>query len=163
MLSSVLDSEEDINVLTDRLIRKIQGCIASTFKKVRTTKNKKSKLDSLYEKLSDLKEDESISDNMKVNYVVEEIARKYNRIFGKLANTKHQDKINQQSFWKLKKDICPKSTNPPSVMLDRCGNIITSDKAIRARAVEVYQERLKGNKIKKHLKEREDEINQLCE
>ena len=144
MLSSVLDSEEDINVLTDRLIRKIQGCIASTFKKVRITKNKKSKLDSLYEKLSNLKADGTLPDNMKVNKVVEEIAEqeeaKYNRIVGKLANTKHQDKLNQQSFWKLKKKICPKSTDPPSVMLDRCGNIITSNKAIRARAVEVFQE-----------------------
>ena len=167
MLSSVLDSEEDINVLTDRLIRKIQGCIASTFKKVRITNNKKSKLERLYEKLSELKEDEREEAKIEVAKVVEEIAEqeqeKYKRIVTKLANTKHQDKLNLQSFWKLRKEMCPKANNPPSVMLDRHGNVLTSNKAIKERAVEAYTERLKGNKMKEHLKQKEDEINDLCE
>ena len=167
MLSSVLDSKEDINVLTDRLIRKIQGCIASTFKKVRITNNKKSKLERLYEKLSELKEGEREEAKTEVAKVVEEIAEqeqeKYKRIVAKLANTKHQDKLNLQSFWKLRKEICPKANNPPSVMLDRHGNILTSNKAIKERAVEAYTERLKGNKMKMHLKPKEDEINDLCE
>ena len=54
MLSSVLDSNENIDVLTNRLIKKIQGCIATTFKKVRVTNNKKGKLEKLYAKLGEL-------------------------------------------------------------------------------------------------------------
>ena len=41
--------------------------------------------------------------------IVEEIAEreheKYNRIVTKLANTKHQDKLNVQSFWKILRDL----------------------------------------------------------
>ena len=110
MLSSVLDSDEHINLLTDRLIRKIHGCIASTFKKVRITNNKKSKLERLYGKLSELKEDKNIDAKQEeVAKIVEKIAEqeheKYNRIVTKLSNTKHQDKLNVQSFWKILRDL----------------------------------------------------------
>ena len=41
MLSSVLDSEDDIDTLTRRLVKKINGCIAINFKKVRINTAKK--------------------------------------------------------------------------------------------------------------------------
>ena len=41
MLSSIIESKEDINVLTKRLIKKINGCIAMNFKKVRINTSKK--------------------------------------------------------------------------------------------------------------------------
>ena len=47
MLSSVLESKEDINVLTKRLIKKINGCIAMNFKKVRINTSKKGAEDKL--------------------------------------------------------------------------------------------------------------------
>jgi hypothetical protein len=55
MLSSVLDSEENINILTKRLIKKINGCIAMNFKKVRMSQNKRSISEILHDKLSNLK------------------------------------------------------------------------------------------------------------
>ena len=48
-------------------------------------------------------------------------------------------------------------------MLDKKGNHLTSDKAISERAVEVYVDRLEGNKIKPHLNEMEKDVNKLCE
>jgi hypothetical protein len=42
-------------------------------------------------------------------------------------------------------------------------HLITSDKALQQRALEVYQERLKGNIMEPHLKDLEDDTNDLCE
>ena len=166
MLSSVLDSDEDINVLTDRLIRKIEGCIASRFKKVRVTRNKKGKLKNLYTRLSELKAGGSQAKEAEINKVLEDIANheqsKYNRVVEELAKTKHQDKFNQQSFWKIKKKMSPNKIDPPSVMLDSHGNIMTHNKSIRNRAVEVYKDRLTANKMKEHLADKEEEVNELC-
>ena len=47
MLSSIIESKEDINVLTKRLIKKINGCIAMNFKKVRINTSKKGAEDKL--------------------------------------------------------------------------------------------------------------------
>ena len=167
MLSSVLDSNEDINVLTERLIRKIQGCIATTFKKVRVTHNKKGKIEKLYAKLSDLKDNKKESAQEKANKIMEEISShkqsRYQRVVEEIAKTKHQDKLDQQSFWKIKKKMCPERKDPPSVMFDSSGNILTENKSIGVRALEVYKERLQANKMKDHLANREEEINKLCD
>ena len=48
-------------------------------------------------------------------------------------------------------------------MNDKHGNLISSDKALKERALEVYKERLSGNKIEKHLEELERDTNLLCE
>jgi hypothetical protein len=50
-----------------------------------------------------------------------------------------------------------------SAMYDAHGNIITSKNAIKARALYVYTDRLKGNKIEEHLEEHEEEVDKLCE
>ena len=44
-----------------------------------------------------------------------------------------EEKIDAQTFWKIKKRLFPKSMDPPSVMMDKDGNILTTDKAIENR------------------------------
>ena len=48
--SSVLDSEDYIDTLTKRLVKKINGCIAINFKKVRINTVKKTPLEKLMKK-----------------------------------------------------------------------------------------------------------------
>ena len=94
---------------------------------------------------------------MPLKKVVEEIAEyeleKCRQVLEDLKNTKHEDKLNTQQFWKLKKKVCPRNQDPTTVMLDKKGNHLTSNKAISERAVEVYVDRLEGNKIKPHFKQ----------
>ena len=74
-----------------------------------------------------------------------------------------EGKIDAQKFWKIKKRLFPKSMDPPSVMMDKDGNLLTTDKAIENRAIEVYKERLEPNEIQEHLKAYEETNNKLCE
>ena len=167
MLSSVIDSNEDINTITRRLIKKINGCIAMIFKKVRITQHKTSKSERLHDKIRKLKGliDEESKDAL--DKVVEELAEheqeKYEEVLEELKKTNHEDKLDTQQFWKIRKKVSPTNKDPPSVMMDSHGNILTSNKAISDRALEVYVDRLKGNKMKPHLIQMEEEVNQLCE
>ena len=48
-------------------------------------------------------------------------------------------------------------------MLDNNGNLLTTNSAIKERAVEVYSKRLEPNIIEENLEEYEDETNKVCE
>ena len=72
-------------------------------------------------------------------------------------------KIDSQRFWKIKKKVFPKSKDPPSAMLDKFSNLLTTQESIEARALEVYSERLQPNAIKEHLKSLEENTNNLCD
>ena len=64
-----------------------------------------------------------------------------------------EGRIDAQKFWKMKKRLFPKNNDPPSAMLDKDRNIITSKKEIEQRAIDVHTNRLKTNEIKENLKD----------
>ena len=47
-------------------------------------------------------------------------------------------------------------------MLDGKGNLLTENKAIERRAIEVYKQRLAGNNIVENLADLEKDTNKLC-
>ena len=103
--------------------------------------------------LRNKKDEESIA---KLAKVVEAIAdateNNFNKIKDELSKIKPDEgKLSQRELWKLKKKLCPKSRDPASAMNDANGNVLTSDNAIQKRALEVYNERLKGNPMESHL------------
>ena len=71
--------------------------------------------------------------------------------------------MNAKKLWKMKKKLCPKIRPPPTAMLDSKGNLLTTDKAIEERAIEVFEKRLEGNEMEDNLKELEYDTNKLCE
>ena len=150
MLSSVFDSEDYLNILTQRFIKKLDGCIKHNFKKVRVSNHKPSDEEKLYQKMRELKGKEDDHSVNKMKEVIEAIAlnaeKKYDKVVKELENMKPDGrKINSQKFWKLKKSICPKTREPPAAMMDKQGNLLTNNKAIEERAIEVFTERLKPN------------------
>ena len=168
MLSSTIDEEGDIDQVIDRFIKKVNGSIALNFKKVRINKNRVEKNDTLYDKMRQLK-DKTDQDSMEeLNKVKEAIAEQQNSNLNKLkeelSKVKHPEgKIDAKQLWKLKKRLCPKLVAAPSAMKDASGNFIRSAKALQERALDVYSKRLKGNIIKSHLKELEEDVNTLFE
>ena len=168
MLSSVFDAQEDLNLLTHRFIKKLDGCIKMCFKKVRLSNTKETEEEKLYNKLAMLKLKDDDESKEAVANVIEDIAKaaeaKYTKVMEELSKMKPDEgKIDAQKFWKIKKKLCPKSREPPSAMLDKGGNLLTTEKAIQDRALEAYMERLKPNKIEKHLESYEEAANTLCE
>ena len=168
MLSSVFNSDDNLNILTNRFIKKLDGCIKHCFKKVRVSNNKPSDASKLYDKMRELKGKQDEESKKELEKVIEAIAEhaegNYRKVTTEL-NTMNPEggKINTQKFWKLKKKICPKSRDPPAAMFSSKGDLLTNKKDIEERAVEVYTDRLKPNKIVEHLESYEETENKLCE
>ena len=100
--------------------------------------------------------------------VIEQIAQQSKNNCNKIKEALTQIKpekgpVNSKQMWKLGKKLFPRSREPSSAMLDEKGNILTSDKAIKERALEVFAKRLEPNKIEPHLKRLEEDTNTLCE
>ena len=115
-------------------------------------KYKESEEEKLYKKMRLLKESDGEDNKEAINEVVEAIAKvaetKYKQVIEELNHMKPEEgRIDAQKFWKMKKKLFPKSRDPPSAMLDKDGNMLTTDAAIEKRALEVYSQRLKANDI----------------
>ena len=144
MLSSVFDSNENINVLTNRFIKKLDGCIKVNFKKVRLNRNKPTQYENLYNQLRELKGKEDKESINQIKKVIEAIAKeaekKYYKVVEELKTMKPDGgKINSHKFWNLKKKICPKSKDPPSAMIDKDGNLLTTHEDIEKRQLRYTQ------------------------
>ena len=169
MLSSIFDDTlANIDALTDRLVKKINGCVAVSFKKRRVCLNKKEDKYSPYDRLRELKgkdDEESKTELAKVIQTIAENAEEnFNKLKSELEAIKDDSgKLDAHKLWKLRKKMCPNNRDPPTAMLDKQGNLLTSDESITNRALEVYSERLANNKIKPHLEEFENDTNTLCE
>ena len=103
MLSSVFDSSEDINVITNRFIKKLDGCVKVIFIKVRINRNKPTQYEKLYNELRDLKGKKDPESVNRLKEVIKEIAeeaeQKYKKVVKELKEMKPDGrKITSQVF-----------------------------------------------------------------
>jgi hypothetical protein len=87
----------------------------------------------------------------------------FKKLKEELSKIKTNAGLNPKQLWKLRKKMCPMNRDPPTAMEDKHKNLLTSDEAIKNRALEVFAERLENNIMKPHLKDLEDDTNVLCE
>ena len=152
MFSTIFDGSNDINILTERLIKKINGSIATNFTKRRIAfKDAATKDDNLYKSMRELKGKTDEKSGGKMKEITDALAEKAEQNFVKLkeelSKIKTNGVIDAKQMWKLRKKMCPNSRDPPTAILDRHGNLLTSDEAIENRALEVFTERLDNNTI----------------
>ena len=54
-------------------------------------------------------------------------------------------------IWKLKKQLCPQSRDPPADMMDEDGNLVTNVETIKDMAAKAYKHRLRNRPIKEGM------------
>ena len=75
-LSSIFDSSETIDDLTDRLVEKINGCVSMSFKKIRVSDRKKEEKETLLDRMRELKGKTDLKSKNELKNVVKEIAER---------------------------------------------------------------------------------------
>jgi hemerythrin superfamily protein len=75
MLSSIFDSSDDINILAKSFLKKLDGCIAINFKKIRVSHTKESDEDKLYKKMRELKDKEDNKSKTELDNIIKDIAK----------------------------------------------------------------------------------------
>ena len=79
---------DNVNILTQRFIRKLDGCIKTNFRKIRVNKANKSKEEYLLDKLRNLKANKDADSLKEVDHIIGEIAKigeeKYTKVLKEL-------------------------------------------------------------------------------
>ena len=169
-LSKVFDENDDLNKLTEKFMKRLNKTIGNCFKKVRITNKLDKDKEELFAKWKVLKNETSEKGKYECEKIEKELAEKYaeeyfNKINEKTASIESEEGgIHSGKLWKLKKEIFPKSRDPPTAMVDPVsGNILTSEEKIEAAAIEVYKNRLRNKPIKDNLTHIKDAKELLCE
>ena len=172
-LSAVFDEEGDVNTLAEKFIKRLNKTIAKCFKKVRIKNKTNVNREDDFTKWRELKKNNNKSDNNSKleieeleNRLAEEYAKEYfDKIKENVGNIECEDGgINSGRLWDLKKNIFPKSREPPTAMKHpKTGNILTTDDKINEVAVDVFSERLESAPIKKELEHIKDAKEILCD
>ena len=124
-MSKIFDSKKDINILTKKFLKRLNGCISECFSKNRSTKKGNNKITKLYEQLHIMK---GKNNDEKVKHIEDEIAKE--TIETIMQETKGIDPqeggFSTGHMWKLKNKIIPKPINVPTAMKNPEGKLCTS-------------------------------------
>ena len=143
-------------------------CSKNINKKIRIADRPDKEVEELFKQrtaLRNKKDEQSIKDLEVVENKLAEMVAKdnYEKIIDEVGKIDCQEVgINSSQLWKLKKKLSPKCRDPPTAMLDNEGNLITSELAIEALAVETYKKRLENREIKDDLKNLQKDKEELC-
>ena len=165
-LSKIFDTEKDLNVQTKKFLKRLNGFVNQSFKKVKITNKPDKVLESLYNKRRILRSQTSESSKLELAKVDEELAERYSekmfkQIKDELEDIESEDGgFNSGKLWKLKKKLSPNNADPPTAMKDPKGNLLTTDTEVKNEAVKhylrVFKDKPMENKLS-HLKQpRED-------
>ena len=167
-LSSAFSSSDNINIYTRMFLKSLNQCVQKCFRKIRVTDKPNMEIEELFSKRRTLRN----KNDPKSICELEEIERKladmcaetnYEKIKEEIDSIKSEDGgVHYGQLWKLKKKLSPKCRDPPTAMLDKHGNLVTSEQAIEALAVETYRKRLENRVIKEDLQHVQKEKEELC-
>ena len=163
-MTSIFKSDKHIDVLTKKFVKRLNGAIVECFKKVRSTTTKNNKLESLYAKLNDLKNEVDEEHILLIEEVETKIADEVTNIIHE--ETKGLDSEdggkNPGHLWNLKKKIILKPPQVPIAMKSpTCGLLLTKED-IKEHTLKHYKNVLRNRPIKKELETHKDEREELC-
>ena len=136
-LSSIFDDNRDINAVTKKFIKRLNGCLHKCFRKIKLSDKQNLELESLFKKRNDLRAKNDEKSKNELKHVEEELAHKcakenYEKIKDEIDGIKCKEGgFNSGKLWKLKKKFFPHSRDPPTAMLDDSGNLVTNPDLIK--------------------------------
>ena len=133
-LSKVFVEEKDLDKAAEKFMKKLNKLLHKCFQKV-TVKNyrESEKEDKPYKRWKYLKNKEDAESKAEFEELEEELSEEYfNKIkmASKDVDCAEGGNITAE-IWKLKKQLCPRSRDPPTAMMDDDGNLVTKWKLLR--------------------------------
>ena len=159
-MRKIFDSNKDINILTKKFLKRLNGCISECFSKNRSTKKGNNKITKLYEQLHIMK---GKSDNKKVTQIEEEIAKEtIETIMQEIKGLDpHEGGFSAGHMWKLKNKIIPNPINVPTAMKNPEGKLCTAKKDIDKMSMDYFKNVLRNRNIKEGLEDHKEEKEEL--
>ena len=167
-LSSVFDSDKNINSLTKKFLNQLNGVIHSSFKRVRINDKPNDVLEELFRRRKVLRTKTDAGSKVELEKVEMELDEKCaeenkEKILKEHSGMKCEEGgIHSGNLWKLRKKLFPKSRDPPTAMCDSEGNLVTEESEIEKIAIETYLKRLSNRPMKPELESIRKEKEELC-
>ena len=152
--SDIFQSNDDLDIATEKFFRKLNDCIYKSFDKIRITERQNREIEELFDKRKILRGKNDESSRIELKEVELKLAEKcaetnYMKIKEEIGKMDCEEGgVNSGFLWKLKKKLSPKCRDPPTAMLDTWGNLVTDTKQIQNLALSTFTERLKNREIK---------------
>ena len=131
-LSEVFDTPEDINVQTEKFLKRLNKCIQRSFKKIRVGSRKPTEYETLYARWTELKHKEDNESKLETIKLETELADKFgDNIFDKIKDeidgmNCEDGTVNSGKLWKLKKKLHRDFADPPTAMKNSEGELLTN-------------------------------------
>ena len=158
-LSKVFDTDKDLNVQTKKFLKRLNGFINQSFKKVKITNKPDRVLEKLYDKRRLLRAQSIENSKSELAKVEAELAEKYSE---KIEDIDSVDGgFNLGKLWKLKKKLSQNNSDSPTAMRDSNGKLLISDEEVKEEAanhyLRVFQDKPMEEDLK-HLKETREKL-----
>jgi hypothetical protein len=165
-LSRNFDVIDDLDAATEAFMKKLNKVIHKCFKKVGQRKGRyNSNHEKIYTKWRNLRKKDDPKNKAECETLEEELADEY---FDKVKEANAGIDCDEggsmaSELWKLKRQLCPRSRDPPTAMLDDEDTLITNEDQIKHMAVKAYKERLRNRPIAEGLEHVKDAKEKLAD
>ena len=126
-LSKIIETDKPLHIVTKKFLKRLQGFVHQSFKKVKFFEKVDQQLEALYNKrrlLRTLTDDKSVEE---LEEVENELSEKYSevmckKILGEIKDIGDSEDggFSSAKLWKLKKKISPRFSEPPSPGHEEC-------------------------------------------
>ena len=167
-MSKIFDTDKNLNVQTKKFLKRLNGFVNQSFKKVKITNMPDVVLEKLYDKRRVLRSQTSEKSKAELAKVDAELAEKYSEkmykhIKEEIEGIDSEDGgFNSGKLWKLKKKLSPNIIDPPTAMKDSGGKLLTTDEEVKEEAMKHYQQVFQDKPMEEDLKHLKDMREDLC-
>ena len=169
-LTSIVKKDQDVNTLTNKFLKRLNGIIHECFGKIRIKDSNNNKdIMELFNERNKLRSKDDKASWIKLTEIEELLAENcaesnYQKIKEELKDIESDEGgFNMGKLWKLRKKLCPFQKDPKTAMLDPSGNLITSDKNLEKHTLNHYKNVLRNRTMKSDLKNLQSNKEALCE
>ena len=168
-LQKIFHSNKSIEVQTKKFIKRLNGFIHQSFKKVRISDKSDKELENLYNTRNYLRNRSDVDSELELEKIDNELSDKYSQVM--YNKIKKEIKVinsdvggfNPGNLWKLKQKLAPRFKDPPTAMKDADGKLLTTDEEVRKEAMKHYKNVFDYKPIDEEFKVYEMQREKLCD
>ena len=168
-LSSVFDDNNDIDMATEKFMKRLHKTISRCFRKVRVKEKVNHEKEELFRVWKEMKKNKSNVKKSEMEEIESKLAEKYAEEYCEIIKEKtkgfncEDGGLNSGRLWELKKHLFPNHRDPPTAMMDpQTGNLLTSQDKIEQAALNVYKDRLRNRPINRNIQHIREAKELLC-
>ena len=168
-LSSIFDTNDDVEKQTKKFLKKLNGILHQCFKKIRIKTSDVTEIDKLFNERTRLRHKSDKESKDKISEIEKKLADQMAEDLFKIVKEEvkniesDEGGFNSGHLWKLKRKLRPQHIDNPTAMLNKDGKLVTSKEELKETALLHFEKVQENRPVKAELEEYKEEREKLCE